>query len=65
MNLIVYFLSELRTCTYCMSSIGICILNLLFLVEDLERNDGSEEKPYFMNKGLMKLLGKKNKKPDS
>lgn len=32
-------------------------------VEDLERNDGSEQKPYFMSKGLMKVLGKKNKKP--
>ena len=30
-------------------------------VEDLEMNDGSEEKPYFMNKRLMKLMGKKNK----
>jgi len=29
-------------------------------VEDLERNDGSEEKPYFMPKNLMKILGKKN-----
>ena len=24
-------------------------------------NDGSAEKPYFMSKGLMKILGKKNK----
>lgn len=23
-------------------------------------NDGSEQKPYFMSKGLMKVLGKKN-----
>lgn len=30
-------------------------------VEDLERNDGSEEKPYFMPKNMMKILGKKNK----
>jgi len=29
-------------------------------VEDLERNDGSVEKPYFMSKDLMSLLGKKN-----
>ena len=36
---------------------------LLHLVEDLERNDGSEEKPYYMSKGLMELLGKQNKKP--
>ena len=39
-------------------------LLLLFLVEDLERNDGSAEKPYFMSKSLMKVLGKKNKKPE-
>lgn len=31
-----------------------------FLVEDSERNDGSEEKPYKMSKNLMKILGKKN-----
>lgn len=31
------------------------------LVEDCERNDGSAEKPYFMSKQLMKILGRKNK----
>ena len=30
-------------------------------VEDLERNDGSMEKPYYMSKDLMGLLGKTNK----
>ena len=30
-------------------------------VEDLEMNDGSAEKPYYMSKGLMGILGKKNK----
>nr|XP_002126506.1 choline transporter-like protein 5 [Ciona intestinalis]XP_018668803.1 choline transporter-like protein 5 [Ciona intestinalis] len=34
----------------------------LCFLEDLERNDGTEEKPYYMSKGLMKVLGKKNKK---
>lgn len=34
-----------------------------FSVEDCERNDGSEEKPYFMSKQLMKILGKKNLVP--
>jgi choline transporter-like protein 2/4/5 len=29
-------------------------------VEDLERHDGSPEKPYYMSKGLMEILGKKN-----
>ena len=31
-------------------------------VEDSERNDGSPEKPYYMNKSLKKILGKKNKR---
>uniref|UniRef100_A0A0B7AP80 Choline transporter-like protein n=1 Tax=Arion vulgaris TaxID=1028688 RepID=A0A0B7AP80_9EUPU len=35
----------------------------LCFLEDIERNDGSQEKPYFMGKGLMKILGKKNLKP--
>lgn len=33
----------------------------LFAVEDLERNDGSTEKPYFMSSNLRKLLKKTNK----
>ena len=33
------------------------------VVEDLERHDGSPEKPYYMNKDLMGILGKKNLKP--
>lgn len=37
------------------STIFLCFL------EDLERNDGSANKPYFMSKSLMGLLGKKNK----
>ncbi|XP_065829328.1 choline transporter-like protein 4 [Oscarella lobularis] len=38
-------------------------IDTLFLcfLEDLERNDGSSEKPYYMSKGLKKVLGKKNK----
>ena len=31
-------------------------------MEDLERNDGSLEKPYFMNKELLKIVGKRNEK---
>lgn len=35
------------------------IIFLFFnLVEDCERNDGSEEKPYFMSTKLMKILGR-------
>lgn len=33
-------------------------------MEDLERNDGSVEKPYYMSKPLMKILHKKNKTKD-
>ncbi|XP_072935084.1 choline transporter-like 2 isoform X2 [Epargyreus clarus] len=42
-------------------SMAVDTLFLCFL-EDCERNDGSPEKPYFMSKNLMKILGKKNKK---
>lgn len=38
----------------------VCLLT----VEDLERNDGSPEKPYYMNKELKELMGKKNVKAD-
>nr|XP_056700588.1 choline transporter-like protein 4 [Euleptes europaea] len=41
----------------CVDTLFLCFL------EDLERNDGSLEKPYYMSKSLMKLLSKKNKKP--
>ena len=34
---------------------------IVFTVEDLERHDGSAEKPYFMSKDLMGIVGKKNK----
>lgn len=43
-------------------SMAVDTLFLCFLT-DLENNDGSAEKPYFMSKGLMKILGKKNKPP--
>ncbi|KAG7304022.1 hypothetical protein JYU34_010944 [Plutella xylostella] len=43
-------------------AMAVDTLFLCFL-EDCERNDGSVEKPYFMSKNLMKILGKKNKKP--
>ncbi|XP_038209428.1 choline transporter-like 2 isoform X2 [Zerene cesonia] len=42
-------------------SMAVDTLFLCFL-EDCERNDGSPEKPYFMSKNLLKILGKKNKK---
>nr|XP_060615515.1 choline transporter-like protein 4 [Anolis sagrei ordinatus] len=39
----------------CVDTLFLCFL------EDLERNDGSLEKPYYMDKSLMKILNKKNK----
>lgn len=41
-------------------SVAVDTLFLCFL-EDCERNDGSQEKPYYMSKSLMKILGKKQK----
>ncbi|XP_066580138.1 choline transporter-like protein 4 [Amia ocellicauda] len=41
----------------CVDTLFLCFL------EDLERNDGSEQKPYYMSKSLMSILNKKNKKP--
>lgn len=52
--------------TYVVASIFFSVYSMavdtLFLcfLEDCERNDGSQEKPYFMSKQLMKILGKKN-----
>ncbi|NXB78818.1 CTL2 protein, partial [Donacobius atricapilla] len=41
---------------------GMCVDTLfLCFLEDLERNDGSAEKPYFMSQDLRKLLKKTNK----
>jgi len=39
-------------------------INTIFLcfLEDCERHDGSKEKPFYMSKKLMKILGKKNDK---
>lgn len=37
-------------------------LGPLSAVEDLERNDGSAERPYFMSPNLKRLLNKTNKK---
>ncbi|CAG2165822.1 unnamed protein product, partial [Oppiella nova] len=38
-------------------------VDTLFLcfLEDCERNDGSQEKPYYMSRNLMRVLSKKNK----
>lgn len=41
----------------CVDTLFLCFL------EDLERNDGSQQKPYYMSKNLMKILNKSNKTP--
>ncbi|KAM4629945.1 choline transporter-like protein 4 [Polymixia lowei] len=41
----------------CVDTLFLCFL------EDLERNDGSVQKPYYMSKNLMKILNKSNKAP--
>ncbi|XP_041663893.1 choline transporter-like protein 4 [Cheilinus undulatus] len=41
----------------CVDTLFLCFL------EDLERNDGSLQKPYYMSKNLMKILSKSNKEP--
>lgn len=51
----------IASCFFSVYDMAVDTLFLCFL-EDLERNDGSQEKPYYMGKDLMKILGKKNKK---
>jgi hypothetical protein len=59
LNIILPGVLPLNSCFVRVVAIGLdCVL-----VEDLERNDGSPEKPYYMAKGLRNVLGKKNKKP--
>ncbi|XP_038624608.1 choline transporter-like protein 4 [Tachyglossus aculeatus] len=41
----------------CVDTLFLCFL------EDLERNDGSLDRPYYMPKSLMQILGKKNQAP--
>ncbi|MBZ3889211.1 Choline transporter-like protein 4 [Sciurus carolinensis] len=46
------------------SVFGMCVDTLfLCFLEDLERNDGSLDRPYYMSKDLLKILGKKNQAP--
>ncbi|XP_023577300.1 choline transporter-like protein 4 [Octodon degus] len=46
------------------SVFGMCVDTLfLCFLEDLERNDGSQDRPYYMSKNLLKILGKKNQAP--
>lgn len=48
-----YFIADIFFGVY---EMGVDTLFLCFL-EDIERNDGSAEKPYFMSKDLKKILG--------
>uniref|UniRef100_A0A665W117 Choline transporter-like protein n=1 Tax=Echeneis naucrates TaxID=173247 RepID=A0A665W117_ECHNA len=43
----------------CVDTLFLCFL------EDLERNDGSAERPYFMSQNLLSLLKKSNEEPKS
>ena len=40
-------------------------LGPLSAVEDLERNDGTAERPYFMSLTLKKILNKTNKRQEA
>ncbi|XP_016999134.2 choline transporter-like 2 [Drosophila takahashii] len=48
--------------TYVFFGVYSTAVDTLFLcfLEDCERNDGSQEKPYFMSKRLKRILGKRN-----
>uniref|UniRef100_A0A2K5QDW3 Choline transporter-like protein n=1 Tax=Cebus imitator TaxID=2715852 RepID=A0A2K5QDW3_CEBIM len=46
------------------SVFGMCVDTLfLCFLEDLERNDGSLDRPYYMSKSLLKILDKNNEVP--
>ncbi|XP_071802094.1 choline transporter-like protein 2 [Asterias amurensis] len=49
-------------CFFNVFDMAVDTMFLCFL-EDMERHDGSAEKPYYMSKSMMKICGKKNKKP--
>ncbi|KAM3966834.1 choline transporter-like 2 isoform 2-T2 [Aphomia sociella] len=58
LSIVTYLICSIFFNVYAMA---VDTLFLCFL-EDCERNDGSQEKPYFMSKNLMKILGKSNVK---
>jgi len=53
----------IASCFFSVYGMAVDTLFLCFL-EDLERNDGSAEKPYYMSKELKEILGKKNVRAD-
>lgn len=52
----------IASCFFSVYGMAVDTLFLCFL-QDLEVNDGSAEKPYYMSKELLGILSKKNKKP--
>ncbi|XP_046561231.1 choline transporter-like protein 2 [Haliotis rubra] len=52
----------IASCFFSVYEMAVDTLFMCFLM-DIEKNDGSPEKPYFMSKNLKKILGKKNKAP--
>lgn len=64
MYTLVQGISFIRNCVVMQhSSTHASLIHYVFVVEDLERNNG-HDKPYFMSKNLMKLLNAKNFKSD-
>ena len=55
-SLVSYFIASGFFAVYGMAVDTVFMCFLL----DIEHNDGSKEKPYYMSKGLKKILGKKN-----
>ena len=56
-----YFIAS---CFFSVYAMAVDTLFLCFLV-DIETNDGSQEKPYYMSKKLMGILDLKQKKPST
>lgn len=44
--------------------LALTLLVLLISVLDLEKNDGSATRPYYMGSSLRTILNKKNKRPE-
>ncbi|XP_071097416.1 choline transporter-like protein 2 [Haliotis cracherodii] len=52
----------IASCFFSVYEMAVDTLFMCFLM-DIDKNDGSPEKPYFMSKNLKKIMGKKNKPP--
>ena len=61
MVLLLIFIGSYLICDGFFHTYGMAVSTIFIcFLEDLSRNDGSAQKPYFMNKSLMKIMGKKN-----